>query len=363
MRVAYINLSAGASGDMIVGAMVHAGLSRPQLKDTIKKLKLRGVSIKISRVEKNHLPGISIHVAGGGRLNPREMQRRIAHASLPTAVRDRAQAILRYLIEAESKAHNKDARTIHFHQMSEPDTIVDIVCAAVGIEQLGISRLCASPVHTGFLAPATAYILKKIKAKIYIDNMLHAHEMITPTGAAILAGCNVDFSSLPVIDIESIGFGAGERNFGGENQLLQLIVGTISDEEVLGNDRVLYIETNIDDMDPRVYPYVIDKLLKNGAYDAWYSQVIMKKGRPGITIRVLCSHDKFETMKYILLRETTTLGIRFISMQRYCLPRWHQGNTKYGIYKGNIKKTIEFEKGLRIAKQKKIPLHEVLKKA
>ncbi|MFH1379635.1 MAG: LarC family nickel insertion protein [bacterium] len=361
MKIAYVNLSAGASGDMIVGSLVNAGFSNILLHKAVKKLKLKKTKLAITRTERNHLPCISVKVSGTDRLSPRDMRFRISRASFSNTIKTRSLGMLKTLIEAEAQAHSVNPHSVHFHQLSDPDTIIDIVCASAGIEFFNPDKIMASPIHAGFISPAAAYILKKIKAKIYTDSALYNQELITPTGAAILAGFNITFAPFPVMKIASVGFGAGEKIFPAHINLLQLVVGHSDTVSGSDNDEVISIETNIDDMDPRVYPYVMKKLLAKGAYDVWYTPIHMKKGRPGITLSVLCSKHNFSSMKSILFKETTTLGIRFIRMQRYCLPRKRSGIKKCGEYNGKLKKTVEYEDGVRLAEHTKIPLHEVLK--
>lgn len=361
MKIAYFNLSAGASGDMIVSSLIHAGLSRQWLKNIISKLSLRGVNVVFKHIQRNHLPALSVSFSGGTSLSPVAMKQRIRKAGFSERIKKRSLDVLDLLIEAESHAHHVAVKNIHFHQLAEPDTLIDIVAASAGIEYFNIEKMYASPLNTGSAAPATAYILKKCRAKVYTDNVSFTHERVTPTGAAILGGFSVSYDSVPVMEVSATGFGAGEKVIPGGNNFLKILIGSTAEDAVAGQEDVTLIETNIDDMDPRVYPYVIDKLFSQGALDAWLTPIQMKKGRPAVTISVLCNQKHFEYMKSILLQETTTLGIRFSTLKRYCLPRWKKGISKYGVFNKQIKQNIELNEAVRIAQKKKVPLYELLK--
>jgi len=361
MKIAYFNLSSGASGDMVVSSFLSAGLSAAWLKNIIRKLKLRGVKALVRRVHRNLLPALSVSFSGGGRLSPEAMKRRIHDAGFSEKVTKRALNILNILIEAESHVHNSIHKNVHFHQLGEADTLVDIAAAAAGIEYFNVDAIAASPINAGSPAPAAACILKKYKAKIYNDDVSFEYERITPTGAAILAGYAVTYGSMPVMKVLATGYGAGEKNIPGQNNLLNVLIGEASERYGAEEERVILIETNIDDMDPRVYPCVMDLLFSKGALDVWLKPIQMKKGRPGITLSVLCAEQSFEQMKTILLRETTTLGIRLTEFKRFCLPRWKKGISKYGVFNKHIKKNIELNDSLRVARQKGLPLYDVLK--
>jgi hypothetical protein len=359
MRILYFNLSNGISGDMVLGSLVNAGVPKDIISKLPKTLQLQGTRVTFKHVEHNHLPALSVHVEGGKHLLPREMKTRISRSRLSQNIKNTALNMLGFLIHAESLAHRVHADNVHFHQLAEPDTLIDLVGAALGVDYFRADKIMASAVNAGSLAPASSRILSAIHAPIFTDKKTGNFENATPTGCAILAGLSVCFGALPEMNLITSGYGAGERAYKGTASLFHAMVGTVHDQPMVGEDTML-METNIDDMDPRVYPYVMDRLLAGGALDVWLTPIQMKKGRPAVQISVLSPPDKTEFLKTILMEETTTLGVRFLPFKRWCLPRWKKGMVKYGSYRGIRKESIEYEDAVKIAGKKHMPLYRVL---
>ncbi|MBI4691240.1 MAG: nickel pincer cofactor biosynthesis protein LarC, partial [Nitrospirae bacterium] len=309
--------------------------------------------------------------------------------------------IFKRLFEAEAKVHGEPFNTVHLHELGAVDCIVDIFGTVIGLDMLGIQEIYASSVNIGggsiksehgilpVPAPATAEILRsqesrvksqesEVETRIYSDGT--QFELTTPTGAAILRELSSGFGAMPSINVEKIGIGAGTKDFKDRPNVLRMFIGESSatihppiPPLVRGGDGgvVTVIETNIDDMNPQIYEYVMERLFKAGALDVYLTQVIMKKGRPGIKLTVLCNNKEKDKLADIILKETTTIGLRFYEANRQILKREiRQFDTELGRIKFKISKlgselikvTPEYEDCRRLAKKLNMPLIDVLKK-
>ncbi|NOQ40116.1 MAG: nickel pincer cofactor biosynthesis protein LarC [Anaerolineales bacterium] len=378
MKVLYFDLIGGASGDMILGAMVDAGLSLDKLKELLGGLNLTEFDIQAKIVEKNGFRATKVDVLVTEQPPERHLKeiKAIIHkSSLPQTVQNRALQIFERIAETEAAIHNKPIDQVHLHELGGTDTIIDITGTLLALEHLEISKIYASPVPLGkgFIkgahgqiplpAPATVALLKGIP--VYGRDI--DAELVTPTGAALLAELVDDFGPAPPLILETVGYGAGGRDLPIPN-LLRVLIGEIASVESGTIDRLAVLETNLDDLNPEIYPYVIESLFSAGALDVTLSPIQMKKNRPGTQIQVLCEPSDIDTMRLILFRETTTLGIKQILVDRYALPRTiREVKTPYGKIRVKIaeispdlnKISPEFEDCRRAAQEHGIPISHV----
>lgn len=371
MRIAYFDCSSGVSGDMILSAFIDAGLPVSCLKRELKKLKIsiRGGSafggknweLKIKNVERKKLPAKQVIINGEVKFSsPEEMTRIIKESRLKKKIKEQALHIFSSLINAERKVHKVSKTSpLHLDELANLDTLIDIVGACVAIERFKLERLYASPINTGSPAPAAIKLLEGLP--IYSEGK--GEELTTPTGAAILTSLVNEFGKMPLMKVEKAGFGAGVKDISDKPNLLRLLIG--KKDEDYEEDQVVLMETNIDDMNPQVYPYVMEKLFKNGAFDVWLTPVQMKKGRPGIILSCLLPDKKKKDISDLIFRETTTLGVRFIPWERIKLPRHIEKESTdltYKVAEGKnfLKKKIEYKQAEKLSRKKDIPLKKIL---
>lgn len=381
MKALYFDLIGGASGDMILGAMVDAGLSIDKLKELLSGLNLKEFDIQAKIVDKNGFTATKVDVLVTEQPPERhlkEIKDIIQKSSLPPAVQNRALQIFERIAKTEATIHNKSIDQVHLHELGGTDTIIDITGTLLALDHLEISKIYASPVPLGkgFIkgahgqiplpSPATISLLKGIP--IYGRDI--DAELVTPTGAALLAELVDDFGPAPPMVLETVGYGAGGRDLSIPN-LLRVFIGEISSSDSATLDHLAVLETNLDDLNPEIYPYVIESLFAAGALDVTLTPIQMKKNRPGTQIQVLCEPSMMDSMRSILFRETTTLGIKQILVDRYSLPRTIQEvETPYGKIRvkiaeisPNIKKiSPEFEDCRRAAQEHGIPITDIYQK-
>ena len=366
MKRAYFNCSAGIAGDMIIASCISAGLSAELLEKNLKeKLQLAGWELEVKDVTKKHFPAVQVNVLGRIKFgSPGKMKEIISKSSLTHAVKTRSLAILDTLIMAEAKVHKLPPEKIHFHELNSIDTLVDVAGSSLAFDMLGIDEICASPLNIGKAAPATLEILKAKGVPVYSSNP--RVEMTTPTGAAIISTVARSFGPMPEMKVESSGSGAGSFDFDEFPNVLGVMIGpgaapAAGRSTEVPADEVRVVETNIDDMDPRIYPYVMERLFGCGAKDVWFSQVIMKKGRPGIVLSAICSKESEKNVTDVLFKETTTLGVRSHSCSRRILKRDVGGERKTAYVPGARPKVkSEFEKAKQQALVQKKPLKNIL---
>ena len=313
----------------------------------------------------------------------KEIRQIIQAAGISQSAKDRAIRIFEALGAAEAKVHNTDIEKIHFHEVGAIDAIVDIVCASVGAEALGVDEWVCSPLNVGggtvvcahgafpIPAPATLELLKH--APVYSGDI--QKELVTPTGAAIVSVLASRFSQFPTMKAEKIGYGAGTRNFKNSPNVLRLTVGETTateHESPFPVEEISVLEANVDDMTPQVFGYVMEQALQNGALDAFGTPVQMKKSRPGMLLTVLCRTEDSQRLTKFILSETTTLGVRMRRESRAALTRRHVSvSTKWGEVRmklANLNVSIsnyapEYEDCRQIAKEKKVPLKTVMQEA
>ncbi|MBF0226566.1 MAG: nickel pincer cofactor biosynthesis protein LarC [Desulfobacterales bacterium] len=381
MQIAFFDCSAGASGDMIVGSLIDAGLEIDYLIKKIEKINLSGYKINAKKVLKKGISGTKLYVHIDKdhvhHRNISDIKNIILKSTLSDTVKENSLRIFYRLAEAESKIHQKSIDEIHFHEIGAIDSIIDIVAACIGIEELGIEKIYCSPfnVGSGILkcehgllpvpAPATIELLKG--KPIYSKGIFG--EILTPTGAAILATLSSGFGEMPSMNLKAIGYGAGEKDFDVPN-LLRLIIGetTLNKNDYL-SDVVGVIETNIDDMNPQIYDYLFHKVFEIGALDIFLSSLYMKKNRPGTLVTIICNPDIIKNVADLLLKETATLGLRWRLENRIKLKRHiKEIDTKFGkinikiaeINGKILKAQPEYDDIKRISIKENIPMYELI---
>jgi pyridinium-3,5-bisthiocarboxylic acid mononucleotide nickel chelatase len=341
MNVAYFDLIAGASGDMILGALVDAGLSLGELQAALARLHLPGWELKYARVQRGAFAAAKIDVVVTEAPPARhwhDIRALIEAGDLPASIRERALRIFQRMIEVEAGIHSMPVEEVHLHELGAVDTIVDVAGALLGLELLGVQRVFASPVPLGrgiatgahgrfpLPAPATVALLRGAPV-VGVD---HAVETVTPTAAALLAELVEDYGPIPPMRLTAAGYGAGSR-LEPEPNILRILVGEDSAVGVARVGSLDLLETNIDDMAPEIYGYLFERILAAGALDVYVTPVLMKKNRPGCLLSVLCRPRDSETLRALLFAETSTLGVRTQRVTRYALPRTTETvQTTYG---------------------------------
>jgi len=378
VKIAYFDTIAGVSGDMTLGAFVSAGLPIDELRAEIAKLNLPGIELDAKHVVRNGITAVTLDVVISVKQthhrHVKDIFQIIDASSLSRRVKDDAKKIFMEVATAEAKVHNSTIEKIHFHEVGALDSIVDIVGAAICFERLGIEAAYSSPVRLGsggfvdtahgklpLPAPAVSEILKGYPT-VLTDI---PHELTTPTGAAIIKAMSSGVLSTEALNVMEIGYGAGSKEFPELPNLLRIMVAELP--ETYDRDELVMIETNIDDMNPEIYPYVVEKLLNAGANDAFLIPVIMKKGRPGVLVSALVNRSKIDAVTHVLFTQTSTIGVRIIPTERRKLSREAReietplGKARFKVIRldGREKLIPEFEECKRIAEDRNIPLIEV----
>jgi uncharacterized protein (TIGR00299 family) protein len=377
-KIAYFDCFSGISGDMIIGSLISSGLHLDNLRIELEKLKLKGFKIDAKRVIKNGISAIKFNVDGKEKVKHRHLSQInniIERSRLDEDIKIQAKKILQRIAEAEAKVHNQPVEKVHFHEIGAIDTIVDVVCSLVGLKSLGVKKVYCSKLNvgSGFVkfshgkfpvpAPATAEILKNIPIYATDSNT----ELATPTGAAIISTIAEKFCDLPLMEVDKIGYGAGTKEIDQPN-VLRVFIGRLRVPFDSGQEAVCIIETNIDDMNPQLYDYVMGKLIQNGALDVYLTNILMKKNRPAVKLTVLSKPNEKEELVKIIFEETTSIGVRIRNEERKTLKREiKEVNTKYGkirvkiarLDKKIVNKMPEYEDCKKIAKKKNISLIQI----
>jgi uncharacterized protein (TIGR00299 family) protein len=401
MKTLYFDCFAGASGNMILGALVALGVDAKQLVEQIKLLDVADFEIEFTKRDKSGISAVHVEVKV-----PHEHAHRHLHhvekiiddSRLSDSVKKRAVEIFTNLAKAEAKIHGIEIGKVHFHEVGAMDAIVDVVGACVGFELLGIERFVCSKIHVGsgfaqmahgkFPVPPPAVAELLCNAPVYSTEI--EGELITPTGAAIIATVCSDFGPIPEMRIERTAYGAGTREYKDFPNALRLILGVqnsksadsgfhIADFEFQGgeqktkikNQNLLLLETNIDDLSPQTLGYVMERAFDAGALDCWFTPIQMKKNRPATMISILCNTEKKKPLTELLYAETTTLGVRVSVVERSCLPReivaveteFGTIDVKVARFGGEIVNVKpEYEQMREFARQSNISLREMEKR-
>lgn len=385
MRQAYLDCSSGISGDMFLATLLDAGLPPDRLFAELKKIQLGFYEFKRTRAVRGGLVGTRVEI----RIPAAQPHRRLADieglvdkTALSDAVKEKALQIFGRIAEVEGRLHNQPASEVHFHEVGAVDAILDIVGACVGLELLEISELTCSPLNVGsgrveaahgslpVPAPATAELLKDIP--IYSSGV--EGELVTPTGAAIVATLAAGFGPMPALKVERIGYGAGAKDFPTHPNIARLFVGQrVEIEEArpgaAGDEVVSVIEANLDDMSPQLYGYFVEQALAAGALDVTCSSIQMKKNRPGLQVTILCSPETSDALARLLFEQTTTIGLRIYEARRKVLEReWVEVETPFGMVRvkvamldGKVMNAApEYDDCRRLAAEQSVPLKEVI---
>ncbi len=387
---------------MILGALVALGVDENELIEQLKRLEIADFELEITTKDKSGISAIHVEVKV-----PHEHAHRHLHtiekiindSRLNDSVKKRAIEIFTKLAVAEAKVHGIDVKKVHFHEVGAMDAIIDVVGACIGFELLGIEKFVCSKIHVGsgfvkkahgkFPVPPPAVIELLQNIPIYSTEI--EGELITPTGAAIIAAVCEEFGKLPEMRVEKTAYGAGTREYKDFPNVLRLMIGEISnaktrrrkdakeenhpqintDRHRFENDDLILLETNIDDLSPQILGYVMEKAFELGCLDCWFTPIQMKKNRPATLVSILCEPDKKEIFTELLYTETSTLGIRISKIKRDFLERKTQKiETEFGEidikiaeYKGKIVNAKpEYDQIREIAVKLEVPLKEVEKR-
>jgi len=378
LKIAYLDTIGGIAGDMTLGAFISAGVSLDDLSKELRKLPVGPFELSGSHVVRHGIDAVHIDVmvppSHHHHRHLKDITEIIDTSGISGRAKEQATGIFRILAEAEARIHATTPEKIHFHEVGAIDAIVDIVGTALCLDMLGIGEVFTSPVKTGnggtvrathgvlpVPTPATMEILRGYP--VTLTDI--PHELTTPTGAAIVRGLSSGMLDAQSIMVESIGYGAGSAEFDTIPNVLRVLVGSLS--PAVGRDDVMVVETNIDDMNTEIYPYILEKLLASGALDAYLTPVIMKKGRPGLLLTALVGHAQLDTIVRCIHTETSTIGVRISPCSRRKLPRTETTiRTSFGpvrvklVLRNGVETVVpEFEECRRIAEGRGLPLIDV----
>ena len=395
MRTLYFDCFAGASGNMILGALIDAGVDIDEFENGLRGLNIADFELIVNKVDRSGISSTHVEVKVPHEHVHRHLhniEKIIDEADLTDSVKSRAKAIFGRLAEAEASVHGIDVAKIHFHEVGAMDAIVDIVGACIGFEMLGIEQFACSKIHVGsgfvnmahgkFPVPPPA--VSKLLNSIPIYSTEIEGELTTPTGAAIISTLCDSYGVIPEMMVEDIGYGAGTRTYEKFPNVLRLLIGESEPQRrgdsesvppaVAGGafsgqrERLTIIETNLDDMSPQVLGFVMERAFNLGALDCWFTPIQMKKNRPAAKLSVLCSPDLRADISAMLFAETTTLGLRVNEIERECLERdilsveteFGAIDVKLGILNGKVVNAMpEYDQVKAIATEKGIPFQQV----
>jgi uncharacterized protein (TIGR00299 family) protein len=383
MRALYFDCYAGASGDMICGALVDAGADVDALRAQLASLGLSGYEITTERVKRSGIAATKFNVAVDEAAQPhrhlKDIREIINRSALSELTRQRALRAFEMLADAEARVHATTRERVHFHEVGAVDSIIDTVGAMIGFELLGVEGFFASSLRVGHgtikaahglmpvPAPATAELLRDVP--VYAGDI--SGEFVTPTGAAIIASLSQGYGPLPEMTLTKTGYGAGTRDPEGFPNALRIMLGDLSSRvhsSDAGDETIAVIETNIDDMNPQAFGFVMDRAFQLGALDVYLTATQMKKSRPGVMLTVLCEPERREAITGMLLSETTTLGVRYYDARRRVLARvFETVTTRYGEVRVKVARdgvrTVhfqpEYEDCARLARQVGVPVIEI----
>jgi len=333
MKIAYFDCFAGAAGDMVVAAMLDAGLEKAFLVDHLASLGIEGLDVKISQTKRCGITAMRFEPSCSDQRqrNLTDIAKLINNSNIAASAKQRAIEIFQGLARVEGRIHGKDTDKVQFHEIGAVDSIVDIVGACIGLDFLSIEKVYSSDVSVGggvvkiehgYLpvpAPATAALLKE--AKIPVTGGPGNRELLTPTGAAILTNFVDEFGLLPAMKIESVGYGAGAFESGDFANVLRLMIGESAGQDDTDADCVYLLETNVDDVTSERIGFVIEKLFEEGALDVFTTAIGMKHNRPAVKLTVICRPADRGRMEGIIFEQGLTLGIRKQIVQRSKLAR------------------------------------------
>jgi pyridinium-3,5-bisthiocarboxylic acid mononucleotide nickel chelatase len=374
MNILYFDCFSGVSGDMTLAALLSLGLPRELLLRELKKLGLENYTVEIFPGSRSGIAATGVEVRVGEQHHDHrhygDIRALIQGSSLEPRVKEISLKIFQRLAEAEGRVHGKAVEEVHFHEVGAVDSIVDIVGTAVGISFFNPEKIFSSelPMGRGFVncqhgrlplpAPATVEVLKGYPVK----NVDVEGELVTPTGAAIVSALSSGVAPWPNGTVRAVGYGMGRREFPDRPNLLRLLLGEA--EGLYESDRAAILEANIDDMNPEIYGFLMERLFAEKALDVSLGQLLMKKGRPGVLLRVIAEEKDAERLIEVILKESTTLGVRRYEVTRKKLPREVKVvETKYGKVRvktsGDLRFQPEYEDCRRVALEKAVPIQDV----
>ncbi len=384
MKLAYFDCPTGASGDMILGALVDAGCSPEALRRELQKLPLDGFRLNVHEVKRRTFRATKVDVEVEPAVHPQhrnlpEILDLFERSELPEPVKANAKRVFTRLAEAEAKVHGTGVNDVRFHDVGAVDAIVDVSGAVAGLWLLGVEavHVSALPLGGGVVegphgripipAPGTLELLRGVPV---FDNGIKA-ELVTPTGAAILTTLASSAGQMPPMTVQTVGYGAGSMELPIPN-LLRCVVGEALTPPAGPVETVVQVETTIDDMSPQLYEPLLDRLLEAGALDVFLTPVVMKRSRPGVVVTVLCTPERVRDLSTVLFHESTTLGVRWTEYRRVRLDRELTVlPTAYGPITFKVSRLAgwpitlmpEFEEVRRVAREKGLPVREVLDQA
>jgi pyridinium-3,5-bisthiocarboxylic acid mononucleotide nickel chelatase len=384
MKAAYFDCFSGISGDMTLGALVDAGCPLDLLRGKLQGLQVPGWEISADKVWKNGMAATHVRVKAADTQTHRSLTTILGildKSDLEPQVKERAGAIFKKLGEAEATVHDVPLEKIHFHEVGAIDAIVDIVGACIGFQELGFEKFACSPLNVGggtakmahgvlpVPAPATARLL--LGKPTYSNGV--QKELVTPTGAAIVATLCENFGPQPSMTVSAIGYGAGTTDLETQPNVLRIMVGELAQKSVDGHGGTIRVlEANLDDMSPQIFGYLLEKALAAGALDVFATPVQMKKSRLGTLVTILCKPEDETKFQQMLFAETTTLGVRSHLVERRALPREYvKVDTRFGEVRMKVAHTAEgflhaapeFDDCRKLAEEKNVPLQEVMEQA
>ena len=382
MRTLYFDCFAGASGNMILGALLGLGLDRGELERRLAGLRIESFKLKAETVDRSGISSCHVDVIVPEIDTHRHLhniEKIINEAELSDGVKARAIKIFTLLAEAEARVHGIEVKKVHFHEVGALDAIIDIVGACIGFEMLGIEQFAASKLHVGsgfvtmahgkFPVPPPA-VAELLKGKPIYSTEIEG-ELITPTGAAIISAVCESFGTIPEMSVEATGYGAGTREYKDFPNVLRLMVGEAAEfgkRPAKDHDDLVLMETNIDDSTPQAIGFVMERAFELGALDCWFTPVQMKKNRPGVIVSVLASPETKDALLEMLFAETTTIGVRTSQVARISLERrFETVKTQFGECRVKIamreRRVInampEYEDVRRLALEKNVPFRIV----
>jgi pyridinium-3,5-bisthiocarboxylic acid mononucleotide nickel chelatase len=383
MRTLYFDCFSGVSGDMILGALVDLGVEPNFLIDQLSLLGVEGFQLEFEKVDRSGISASRVLVKTEEHHHHRHLSNIlniIDKSRLGEGVKERAGKIFTRLAEAEAKVHRVPVERIHFHEVGALDAIVDVVGACIGFDRLGVERFFCSPLNVGsgmvemahgrfpIPPPAVAELLRG--APIYSNEV--TGELVTPTGAAVVSTLAQEFGTVPAIRVEATGYGAGSRDYPRFPNVLRLMLGKTDEDRPDTAEKVVLLETNVDDMSPQIAGFIMDQALQLGALDCYFTPVQMKKNRPGLLISVICRPADSKSLTEMLISESTTLGVRFQELSRSAMQRevvrvetvYGEIDVKVSSYGDSIVKVMpEFDHCREAAVRHNVALREVTRVA
>jgi len=378
--IGWLDLSAGASGDMLLGALVDAGVPLEVPAAAVAALPVEQIRLVTERTTRHGLGATRVHVHAPPSAHHRtwaDVRSLLTEAALAPTVRDGALAVFERLAVAEGRVHRVPADEVHFHEVGALDALADVVGVVAGFEHLGLSRLTASPVALGSGSARGAHGVVPIPGPAVLELLAGVPvlagpvpaEMCTPTGAALVAARVDEWTTLPAMRVERVGMGAGGRDPEQLPNVVRLVLGSVDEGTSPG---AVVLETNVDDLDPRLWPGVLDALFAAGASDAWLTPILMKKGRPAHTLSVLCRAELEPQVRAAVFATTSTIGLRVVTVGKVALERASASvevlggrvGVKVAVEGGRVVNvSVEYEDVAALAGDLDLPVKEVLRAA